>query len=171
MRASTLLWAKREFDEDISLKNLPSLARFFSPPLWWGVKCLCNQVLNVSDWAKASTWPQLITASSWIFLGENTVIPLLPSSQYHASIQDIFHRRSAKLHNQRYSRIKVSDSLMRRSLNLRLLMILLILFFLESFVDVKVRGWLKLTSKQREQCITKLRYRSPRIHVCTAWSY
>lgn len=47
-------------------------------------------------------------------------------------------------------------------------MIVLMLFFLESFVDVKVRGWLKLTEKQREQCIKKLRYRFLRIHIRTA---
>lgn len=41
-------------------------------------------------------------------------------------------------------------------------MIVLMSFLLESFVDVKIKGWLKLTLEQREQCITKLRYRSPR---------
>ena len=34
--------------------------------------------------------------------------------------------------------------------------------FLESFVDVKVKGWLRFTSDQREQCITKLQYGSLR---------
>lgn len=50
---------------------------------------------------------------------------------------------------------------MRSRLSLRPLKIVLISFLLESFVEVKVKGWLKLTSEQREQCITKLRYRPP----------
>lgn len=54
------------------------------------------------------------------------------------------------------------------SLNLPLLMIMLMLFFLESLVDVKVRGWLKLTEKQCEQCIKKLRYRFLQTHIRTA---
>ena len=29
-------------------------------------------------------------------------------------------------------------------------------------MDVQVKGWLKLTSEQREQCILKLRYNRPR---------
>lgn len=37
-------------------------------------------------------------------------------------------------------------------------MIVLISFLLESFVDVQVKGWLKLTPEQRERCIMKLRY-------------
>ena len=41
-------------------------------------------------------------------------------------------------------------------------MIVLMSFLLGSFVDVEVRGWLKLTSDQRERCIMKLRYRSSR---------
>ena len=56
------------------------------------------------------------------------------------------------------------------SLNLRPLMIVLMLFDLESFVDVQVKGWLKLTSEQREQCVMKLRYKFPPIHIRTAWS-
>lgn len=51
--------------------------------------------------------------------------------------------------------------MVRASLNPRPLIIVLMSFLLESFVDVKVKGWLKLTSEQREQCIMKLRYRSP----------
>jgi len=40
-------------------------------------------------------------------------------------------------------------------------MIALTSFCLGSFVDVKVRGWLQLTTEQREECIMKLRYRYP----------
>ncbi|KAL9606106.1 MAG: hypothetical protein Q9179_000732 [Wetmoreana sp. 5 TL-2023] len=38
-----------------------------------------------------------------------------------------------------------------------------------NFVDVKIKGWLKLTSEQREQCIVKLRYGSTLVHIRTAW--
>ncbi len=39
-------------------------------------------------------------------------------------------------------------------------------------MDVKVKGWLRLTLEQREQCIMKLRYRSPRfVSVQLALAY
>lgn len=42
-------------------------------------------------------------------------------------------------------------------------MTVLMPFLLESFVDVKIKGWLKLMPEQREQCIMKLRYGSYRL--------
>lgn len=93
--------------------------------------------------------------------------PSISSPRYHASSEKVFHRGSTGFHGQRYSRTKVRDPVVRAGLNLRPLMIVLIPFVLESFVDVQVKGWLKLTSEQREQCIMKLRYSLPRF--ISAW--
>lgn len=65
---------------------------------------------------------------------------------------------------------KVRDSVARASLNSRVMMIVLMSFLLKSFVDVQIKGWLKLTPEQPEQCIMKLQYRSPPVHIRTAWS-
>lgn len=82
------------------------------------------------------------------------------SPWHHALTQDVFHGGSEELHSQRYSRTKVRDLIMQVSLNSQLFMTVLMLFLLKSFMNMKIKSWLKLMSEQCEQCIMKLQYES-----------
>lgn len=102
---------------------------------------------------------------SIIVLSEKTYcfFTLFISSRHYVSIQNVFYKENAELYDQRYSRTKVRDSVMRASLNLQFLITVLILFLLKSFVNVKIKDWLKLMSEQRKQYIIKFRYRFYRL--------
>jgi hypothetical protein len=131
----------------------------------------CERESHSKYWDNRFRLKEFESESSQHVISLSLVVPKKAScsiiSSSYASTQNVFRRESSKLYDQRYSRIRVRNSVLRPSLNLRLLMIALTSFCLKSFVNVKVRDWLQLTTKQREECIMKLRYKysSPQINL------